>query len=97
MWAPQRVRGVAESAMRAALLSKDNPADVINVALEALSGRGCELPPYRRWIAWPRHCGPRSTVGFTGWWPAGWTLPGGLGCWSCWSWTRVAASVRSRS
>jgi TnpA family transposase len=46
VWDPQRVRGVAESAMRAALLSKDNPADVINVALEALSGRGCELPAY---------------------------------------------------
>jgi hypothetical protein len=46
VWDPQRVRGVAESAMRAALLNKDNPADVINVALEALSGRGCELPAY---------------------------------------------------
>jgi hypothetical protein len=46
VWDPQRVRGVAESAMRAALLSKDNPADVINVALEALSGQGCELPAY---------------------------------------------------
>ena len=46
VWDPQRVRGVAESAMRQALLSKDNPADVINVALEALSGQGCELPAY---------------------------------------------------
>jgi hypothetical protein len=32
------VRRVAESAMRQTLLSKDNPADVINVALEALRG-----------------------------------------------------------
>jgi Domain of unknown function (DUF4158) len=46
VWDPQRVRGVAESAMRAALQSKDNPADMINVALEALSGHGCELPAY---------------------------------------------------
>jgi hypothetical protein len=46
VWDPQRVRGVAESAMRQALRNKDNPADVINVALEALSGRGCELLAY---------------------------------------------------
>lgn len=46
VWDPQRIRRVAESAMRQALLSKDNPADVINVALEALSGQGCELPAY---------------------------------------------------
>ncbi len=32
--------------MREALLSKDNPADVINVALEALVKAGCELPGY---------------------------------------------------
>jgi hypothetical protein len=37
---------VAEAAMRAALLSKDNPADVINVALEALANNQCELPGY---------------------------------------------------
>ena len=30
--------------MRQALRSKDNPADVINVALEALSAQRCELP-----------------------------------------------------
>ncbi len=29
---------------RQALQSKDNPADVINVALEALSAQRCELP-----------------------------------------------------
>lgn len=43
---PDRVRAVAETAMRRALQGKDNPADVINVALEALNGRGCELPAY---------------------------------------------------
>jgi hypothetical protein len=32
--------------MREALQGKDNPADVINVALEALVGQGCELPSY---------------------------------------------------
>jgi hypothetical protein len=32
--------------MRQALQGKDNPADVINVALEALTGQGCELPAY---------------------------------------------------
>jgi hypothetical protein len=32
--------------MRQALLAKDNPADVINVALEALASNQCELPAY---------------------------------------------------
>ena len=43
---PGRVRGIAEGAMREALLSKDNPADVINVALERLTRQHCELPGY---------------------------------------------------
>lgn len=43
---PGRVRAVAEAAMRQALQSKDNPADVINVALEELTAQGCELPAY---------------------------------------------------
>jgi Domain of unknown function (DUF4158) len=46
VYEPARVRAVAEEAMRSALLSKDNPADVINVALEALANDQCELPGY---------------------------------------------------
>jgi hypothetical protein len=46
VWEPPRVRAVAESAMREALLGKDNPADVINVALEQLAQQRCELPAY---------------------------------------------------
>jgi TnpA family transposase len=46
VYEPARVRAVAEEAMRAALLSKDNPADVINVALEALAHHQYELPGY---------------------------------------------------
>ena len=46
VWDPGRVRAVAETAMRQALQSKDNPADVINVALEVLSAQRCELPAY---------------------------------------------------
>jgi hypothetical protein len=42
VYEPARVRAVAEAAM----LSKDNPADVINVALEALANNQCELPGY---------------------------------------------------
>lgn len=41
-----RVRTVAEEAIRAAVLSKDNPADLINVALEELVRSRCELPGY---------------------------------------------------
>ena len=43
---PERVRAAAKTAMRQALQSKDNPADVINVALEVLSAQRCELPAY---------------------------------------------------
>jgi hypothetical protein len=46
VWDPERVRAVAETAMRQALQGKDNPADVINVALEVLSAQRCELPAY---------------------------------------------------
>ena len=46
VWDPDRVHAVAENAMRQALQGKDNPADVIHVALEELTGQGCELPAY---------------------------------------------------
>ncbi|MGW3473796.1 DUF4158 domain-containing protein, partial [Saccharopolyspora sp. NPDC000995] len=41
-----RVREVAEQAIRAAVQTKDNPADLINVALEELVRQRCELPGY---------------------------------------------------
>ncbi|MBW8482621.1 Tn3 family transposase [Actinomadura parmotrematis] len=43
--APQ-VRQVAEEAIRRAVQSKDDPADLINVALEELVRQRCELPGY---------------------------------------------------
>ena len=41
-----QVRGIAEAAIRAAAQTKDNPADLINVALEELVRKGRELPGY---------------------------------------------------
>ena len=41
-----RVREVAEQAIRKAVQAKDNPADLINVALEELVRARCELPGY---------------------------------------------------
>jgi Domain of unknown function (DUF4158) len=41
-----QVREVAEQAIRAAVQTKDNPADLINVALEELVRQRCELPGY---------------------------------------------------
>ncbi|MEV3923476.1 DUF4158 domain-containing protein [Actinomadura coerulea] len=41
-----RGRQVAEEAIRKAVQSKDNPADLINVALEELIRARCELPGY---------------------------------------------------
>ena len=41
-----QARILAEEAIRAAAQTKDNPADLINVALDVLIKRGCELPGY---------------------------------------------------
>ncbi|MGI5157160.1 DUF4158 domain-containing protein [Microbispora sp. CA-102843] len=45
-YAPAKVRGVAEAAIREAVQSKDNPADLINVALDDLVRRSRGLPGY---------------------------------------------------
>ncbi|WP_369125377.1 DUF4158 domain-containing protein [Catenulispora pinisilvae] len=39
-------RGYAEAAIEEAAQTKDNPADLINVALDVLVKKGCELPGY---------------------------------------------------
>lgn len=41
-----KIRSVAEKAIREAVQTKDNPADLINVALEELVRERCELPGY---------------------------------------------------
>lgn len=41
-----QARGFAEAAIEQAALTKDNPADLINVALDVLVKKGCELPGY---------------------------------------------------
>ncbi|MBB4944114.1 hypothetical protein FHR32_008517 [Streptosporangium album] len=46
MYEPARVRQIAEDAIRKAVQAKDNPADLINVALEELVRARCELPGY---------------------------------------------------
>jgi len=46
VYEPARVRAVAEAAIRTAAQTKDNPADLINVALEELVRSSCELPGY---------------------------------------------------
>lgn len=45
-YAPAAVREVAETAIRTAVQCKDNPADLINVALDELVRQRCELPGY---------------------------------------------------
>ncbi|WP_405149178.1 Tn3 family transposase [Sphaerisporangium sp. NBC_01403] len=45
-YTPAKVRKVAEAAIRKAVQSKDNPADLINVALDELVRQSCELPGY---------------------------------------------------
>lgn len=43
---PEQAREIAEEAIRTAAEVKDNPADLINVALEELIRARCELPGY---------------------------------------------------
>ena len=43
---PRHARKVADEAIRAAAQAKDNPADLINVALEELVKARCELPAF---------------------------------------------------
>jgi TnpA family transposase len=45
-YTPATVRAVPEVAIRKAAQSKDNPADLINVALDELVRQRCELPGY---------------------------------------------------
>ena len=45
-YAPAAVREVAATAIRTAVQCKDNPADLINVALDELVRQRCELPGY---------------------------------------------------
>jgi hypothetical protein len=61
-------RDVAEAAVRAAAQSKDNPADLINVAIEHLVRRRLELPGYStpRWTGWSPGSAPRSTRACSG-------------------------------
>ena len=70
VWDPERVRAVAETAMRQALQSKDNPADVINVALEVLSAQRCELPDYSTLDRMAGTLRAEVTASSTAWWPA---------------------------
>lgn len=46
VYEPARAREVAEAAIRAAVPTKDDPADLINVALEELVRARCELPGF---------------------------------------------------
>ena len=46
VYEPKRVLQVAEAAIRKAVQTKDNPPDLVNVALEELVRGRCELPGY---------------------------------------------------
>ena len=88
-----RVREVAEQAIRKAAQTKDNPADLINVALEELVRQRCELPGYTT-LDLAATSGPRSTTGSS---PA---VAGRIGRWpgrlgGCWWWTRRPGAASS--
>ncbi|KAB8189049.1 DUF4158 domain-containing protein [Nonomuraea phyllanthi] len=83
-----RVRRIAEEAIREAVQSKDDPADLINVALEELVRRRCELPGYTTLDAMAASIRAEVNTGFFQ------TVAGRLdgaarrGWPGCWWWTR---------
>ncbi|MFF5143071.1 DUF4158 domain-containing protein [Streptomyces sp. NPDC013157] len=52
----QAARRLAEETMRVAAASKNNPADLINVALEKLVEANLEIPRVPGSVQWPRTC-----------------------------------------
>ncbi|GAA1328509.1 DUF4158 domain-containing protein [Pseudonocardia xinjiangensis] len=62
-----KARVVAEEAIRKAVTTKDNPADLINVALEELVRARCELPGFSTLTGWSRRSGQRRTSRCTRW------------------------------
>jgi len=57
---PRHARKVAEAAVHSAAETKDNPADLINVAVEELVRGRCEIPGYSTSTAWQRGSARRS-------------------------------------
>ena len=53
------VRKIAEDAIRKAVQAKDNPADLINVALDELVRVRSNCPAIPRWMRWRRRSAPR--------------------------------------
>jgi hypothetical protein len=49
-----RARALAQDTIRAEAASKNNPPDLINVALEKLVESGYELPAFSTWTPWHR-------------------------------------------
>ena len=70
-----RVRQVAEQAIRKAVQAKDNPADLINVALEELVRARCELPGYTTLDAMAAAIRTEVNNAFYRWSPGGSTRP----------------------
>ena len=71
----QGTRQVAEQAIRRAVQAKDNPADLINVALEELvAGAVRAARATRRWTRWPSRSATEVNTGFYRRSPRGWIM-----------------------
>ena len=81
-------RDIAEAAVRAAAEAKDNPADLINVAIEQLVRKRLELPATPRWTGWSPGSAPRLTRACSARSPPGSRLTAGPGSPGSWWWTR---------
>ncbi|MFD6938188.1 DUF4158 domain-containing protein [Streptomyces goshikiensis] len=79
----ERAREIAAAAIREAVQTKDNPADLINVALEKLVKARLELPGYTTLDEMASAIRTEVNEAFFGRSPRGWMRWSGPGCWGC--------------
>jgi hypothetical protein len=92
-YTPATVRAVAEGAIGKAVQSKDNRADLINVALDELMRQCCELPGYTTLDAMASAIRTEVNGGMFTWAaarPTGCSGHDWSGC--CWSTRRLGAA-----
>ena len=92
-----KVRAFAEQAIRVAVQTKDNPADLINVALEELVRARCEVPGYTTLDAMAATIRAEVNGEFFAQVSGARRGPSGPGWTGCWWWTRRRGAASSSS
>lgn len=82
---PPAARKAAAEAIEEAAYRKNDPADLINIALERLVEGSYELPAFRTLNDMAATIRARVNEGSSSWWPPGSARPGPRGWAACWS------------